>query len=89
MLPAFRAGQIVVGLRTVRSYQCGDIVIFDHAGLEKLKRITEMRLRENICEIFVKGDNNRYSTDSRDFGWLPVKTVKGLVIWPRSRTPLP
>jgi type IV secretory pathway protease TraF len=38
--------------------------------------------RETVCEIFVKGDNDRGSSDSRDFGWLSVKTVKGRVIWP-------
>ena len=78
MLPGYRPGSLVLARCTTGKLHEGDVVIIFHGGLEKIKRITGRR----GAEIFVRGDNAAASTDSRQFGWLPVSSVIGKVIWP-------
>jgi type IV secretory pathway protease TraF len=47
--------------------------------LEKIKRIE----RQQGDLIYLLGDNPGASTDSRDFGWLPAKTIVAKVVWPK------
>jgi hypothetical protein len=77
MLPTLRPGRIVVGLRIERIKQ-GNIVIVSHEGLEKIKRITGIR----PGEVFVIGDNQEQSKDSRQFGWLDNGKVLAKIYWP-------
>jgi len=83
MLPALRPGQVVVAIRAtrrlVRPSQVGQIVIIRHDGLDKIKRVSQVR----DDRIFVVGDNPEHSTDSRHFGWLPAASIRGRVVWPR------
>jgi type IV secretory pathway protease TraF len=65
----------------VRRLRPGDIVVLSHGGLEKIKRIRDIR----DGHIFVVGDNQEQSTDSRSFGWLHMTAVDGKVVWPRNR----
>src|ERR1700759_5631098 len=78
MLPALRAGQLVVG-RETRDLQAGDVVIVSHNGLEKIKRIAQ----QQGDLIYLLGDNAAASTDSRDFGWLSAKSIIAKVVWPK------
>jgi len=78
MLPALRPGYVIVGA-SFRRLRPGELVVIHHDGLEKVKRIQQMR----FTEVFVTGDNPAESTDSRSFGWLPVDAVVAKVIWPR------
>jgi SOS-response transcriptional repressor LexA len=78
MAPTLQAGQLVVGRQT-RELQAGDVVIVSHNGIEKIKRIE----RQQGDLIYLLGDNAGASTDSRDFGWLPAKTIVAKVIWPK------
>lgn len=78
MEPALHAGQLVIGKET-RMLQPGDVVIVSHNGLEKIKRIE----RQQGDLIYLLGDNAAASTDSRDFGWLPAKTIIAKVVWPK------
>jgi SOS-response transcriptional repressor LexA len=78
MAPALHAGQLVVGRQT-RELKPGDVVIVSHNGLEKIKRIE----RQQGDLIYLLGDNPGASTDSRDFGWLPAKTIVAKVVWPK------
>lgn len=78
MEPALHAGQLVVG-RATRELKPGDVVIVSHAGLEKVKRIE----RQQGDLIYLLGDNASGSTDSRDFGWLPAKSIIAKVVWPK------
>jgi nickel-type superoxide dismutase maturation protease len=77
MLPALHDGQIVVGRQT-RELTTGDVVIVSHDGMEKIKRIE----KHEGDLIYLLGDNASASTDSRNFGWLPAKSIIAKVVWP-------
>ncbi len=76
MLPALPEGKLVVAIRWYRRLRVGDIVIFEHAGLEKIKRITKMK----SGNVYVTGTNPAHSTDSRHFGWLNTEDIKAKVL---------
>lgn len=79
MAPTLKPGAIVVTKPFAR-YQKGDVVIIEHDGLEKVKRI--QRINENV--VFITGDNPAASTDSMEFGWIDTNMIRGRVIWPRN-----
>jgi nickel-type superoxide dismutase maturation protease len=78
MWPALKPAQIVVVARH-RTPRVGDVVVIIHGGMEKVKRLTAYK----GGTIFVEGDNQAASTDSRDFGWLDKNVIRGIVVWPR------
>lgn len=78
MLPALRPGQIVVGQRG-RKLRVGDVVIFKHGGLQKIKRVRSIK----NDKFYLLGDNAPKSTDSRSFGWLSKNMIEAKIIWPR------
>lgn len=80
MLPSFKEGGILVGLGWFAGIKPSDVVIILHEGREKVKRVHKVR----DGELYVLGDNSDLSTDSRDFGWLPLEVVTAKVIWPRT-----
>lgn len=79
MLPLLRPGRIVIGRSWFKTLGAGDVVIVQHDGLEKIKRI--QRIRDG--QLFLVGDNQAQSRDSRSFGWLPISVVRAKVVWPR------
>ena len=78
MIPSFPPGIIIIGWTYARP-KPGQVVIIKHEGLEKVKRVT----KRDGSQIYVVGDNPDASTDSRNFGWLPVSVIVAKVIWPR------
>ena len=64
-----------------RKLKPGQVVILEHHGKEKIKRIE--RIDEQNGHLFVVGDNLQASSDSRHFGWIAQKSVRGRVFWPR------
>lgn len=80
MLPVLRPGCIILASGFGRAPMPGDIVIVCHGGLEKVKRVAYVHGQR----LFVIGDNQEHSTDSRSFGWLSLSAATGRVIWPRS-----
>lgn len=74
MMPALPAGKIVIARKWVRP-KVGDIVIAIHQSREIIKRVGE--LRQGL--VYLVGDNPEASTDSRQFGWLPLTAVLGVV----------
>ena len=78
MAPRLRPGMLVVATGCYSKVQVGDIVIISHDGLEKIKRISDIK----DDKIYILGDNLDASTDSRHFGWLARSSVLAKVIWP-------
>lgn len=79
MLPGFQPNQVVLAV-ALRRPKVGTVVIVQHNGMEKIKRLTKVQRDK----IYVVGDNPAASTDSRRFGWLPKTSLKARVIWPYS-----
>lgn len=77
MMPVLRHDQVVLAIART-DYKPGDVIIVRHGGLEKIKRISQLM----ADRLFVVGDNQEHSTDSRQFGWLPLSAVVGKVVWP-------
>lgn len=75
MVPAYKHGKIVFGTR-LRKPKVGDVVIAKHHSVEIIKRISQ--LHDN--RVYLLGDNPAESTDSRQFGWLPLRAVRAVVI---------
>lgn len=79
MEPTLRPGGIILAV-WVPSVRVGHVVIIEHGGIEKIKRIAKVR----PGQIYVVGDNDVQSTDSRQFGWIDSSQVVGRVVWPRA-----
>jgi len=76
MLPTLKPGQDVLVWCWFNKYKVGDIVAFKKDGKEMIKRTQNTDDRR----IFVIGDNERESTDSRKFGSISVDKIIGKVI---------
>ncbi len=79
MQPRLAADHIVWASGLFKRVRAGDVVVLEHNGLEKIKRVEAVQ----DGQLFVLGDNALASTDSRSFGWLDISAVIGKVIWPR------
>ena len=82
MVPTLNEHNIVIGSGLFTNLVENDLVLFHHEGLDKIKRIS--KIGDN--KIFVVGDNNQSSRDSRVFGWIPLSSVQAKIIWPRAST---
>jgi phage repressor protein C with HTH and peptisase S24 domain len=80
MLPVLAPGRIVLATCWFRKIQEGQVVIIFHEGLEKIKRVGAIQ----NGAVYVIGDNEEASTDSRQFGWLPIEAVVARVLFPRA-----
>jgi nickel-type superoxide dismutase maturation protease len=83
MMPTLKPDKIVVATSLYNHLKPGDIVIVSHQSIEKIKRLKHIR----AGEIFIVGDNEGDSLDSRSFGWIPTETIIGKVILPRYSKP--
>ncbi len=82
MAPRLAAGKLVLATPLLRRrLKPGQVVILEHHGKEKIKRIE--RIDHEKGQLFVIGDNLAASSDSRHFGWITAKSVRGRVFWPR------
>ena len=79
MHPVLCEGQVVLATGWYNNLRPGDVVLLTHQGMEKIKRIQELK----DGRIYLVGDNVAASTDSRHFGWLPRSVVTGRLLWPR------
>ncbi len=82
MIPVLPPGTVVWGLKWFMTLVPGDVVIFTHDGKEKIKRISEINEHE---EVYVLGDFEEESSDSRQFGWIPISEIKARVIHPKAQ----
>ncbi len=91
MVPALQPGDRLLVWRTTR-LKAGDIVAAGdprHPQRTVLKRV----VRYDDAGIFLVGDNERHSTDSRHFGPVPLSLVRGKAVYryapPGRAGPLP
>lgn len=75
MTPRYTHGKIVFASK-LKQPKVGDVVIAKHHRVEIMKRVSQ--LEED--KVYLLGDNPEESTDSRHFGWLPIKSILGVVV---------
>lgn len=79
MVPVLPPKTLVIGYAWTDKYKAGDIVVFEHDGREKIKRIQEVL---GDGSLFLVGDHPETSKDSRHFGAVDPGLVKAKLIWP-------
>lgn len=79
MSPNLEPGQLVIGLNLFVRIHPGEVYIFRHDGMEKIKRVE----RVSRDRVFFIGDNMPLSSDSRHFGWVDKNHLIAKVVWPR------
>lgn len=80
MLPTLKEGYQVICYRWAyikNSPKVGDVIVAKIKDLEIIKRV--MLIRDE--EVYLKGDNEKQSTDSRNFGWIHNRQIVGKIIW--------
>lgn len=75
MLPTFRPGTVVLGLKWLRPHP-GSVVVAERDGLEIIKRVGEVGRQG----FYLLGDNPAESTDSRTYGWFAPGSIKSVII---------
>lgn len=78
MSPTLRDGQIIIA-HTLRKFRAGQVVIAFVDGKEVVKRIDRV---ESNGQLYLLGDNEIHSTDSRSFGSVVDSKIEGTVFWP-------
>lgn len=92
MLPALRAGQLVLVERVsyrFRAPRRGEIVVIYRPaqGVMAIKRVRGVADDElygytvPAGAVFLMGDNEDYSQDSRNYGPLDIENVVGRAVW--------
>jgi nickel-type superoxide dismutase maturation protease len=81
MVPALPPNTLVIGWTYFRRPKPGQIMVVEHDGREKIKRIDQVEGER----IYLLGDHPETSIDSRHFGWLPTGYLRARIIWPRPR----
>ncbi len=81
MLPTLKEGYEILCYRWAYSPKnppkVGDLVVAKIKDLEIIKRVVFVR----DDEVYLKGDNEEQSTDSRNFGWINNRQIVGKAIW--------
>jgi type IV secretory pathway protease TraF len=81
MEPALPAGAwVLVGRVAPGGPSLGQVVVVEHphrAGFELIKRVSAVSRERRL--VWVAGDNRRTSTDSEEFGPVPLGLVRGVV----------
>ncbi len=82
MLPSLKSGQLILVSNSMTQDLTGQMVIFSHNGLDKIKRVKT--IDDNL--VYLLGDNLEFSHDSRQFGYISKEQLIGRVIWPKKIT---
>ena len=82
MFPTLKSGQDILCFNWAYFFskpKRGDMVVLKHGGKELVKRIQKVHDRE----LFIQGDNQEESTDSRNFGLIKRSEIIGKVVFVR------
>lgn len=80
MIPTLKEGHEVIcylWAYAKSSPKVDDIVVARIKDLEIIKRVVFVR----DDEVYLQGDNEKQSTDSRNFGWINNRQIVGKAIW--------
>ncbi len=75
MLPELKPGQLVITFNWFKKLEVGDVVVVNIGSRDIIKRLKGIKAKS----VFVIGDNEVYSTDSRTLGWIDKEKVIGKV----------
>jgi type IV secretory pathway protease TraF len=76
MLPTFKPDQIIIGLHWYMNLKINDVIIAKIEKREIIKRIIKIENQK----VWLEGDNEKESTDSRTFGWISKEAIVAKVI---------
>lgn len=79
MVPVLPPGTLIVAWVWFMRLRPGQVVVFWHNGMEKVKRIHHITGED----IYVIGDHVDASTDSRHFGPVKREDILAIVVYPR------
>lgn len=82
MEPTLRAGDwVLVGRNRPAGPRLGQVVVVEHPHrprLELIKRVSALSRQRRL--VWVGGDNRGATSDSEDFGPLPLEALRGVVL---------
>ena len=79
MLPTFKEGDQILYrkyLKNKSNLKVGQIVIFHHPIEDRIQIKRIKKLKKNCIEVI--GDNSKYSTDSKSFGFIHNEKIIGI-----------
>jgi hypothetical protein len=79
MVPVLPPGTLVYAWRWFRRVHPQKVIIFTRENREIIKRVDHL----NDEGLYVLGDHEETSTDSRHYGSVPLDSVEAVVFWPR------
>ena len=80
MSPTLKEGDIVFYKKYLinkSNLKVGQVVIFRHPIQDRIQIKRIKQIKENCIEVI--GDNSKYSTDSRSFGFVQNEKIIGIV----------
>ena len=80
MLPTFKEGDKFFYKKYLinkSNLKVGQIVIFRHPIQDRIQIKRIKQIKENCIEVI--GDNSKYSTDSKSFGYVQNEKIIGIV----------
>ncbi len=78
MQPVLSPGKLVIGSKR-RQPIIGNLVIVSYGNDQIIKRLAKVQ----GDKVYIIGDNEDHSIDSRSYGWLSKDSIVATVIWPR------
>ncbi|MGA7833623.1 MAG: S26 family signal peptidase [Acidimicrobiales bacterium] len=86
MMPTYRPGERLTALRRWRAVRVGDVVVVRDPR-DETRWLLKRCVATTGSSLELRGDNAEASTDSREFGPVPVSAVSFIVIDPKGTLP--
>lgn len=85
MLPVLPPKTLILGRRWMLRPRPGKVAVVLHDNREIVKRIERVEAEG----LYITGDHPEASTDSRQYGLVPVENLEAIVFWPRTKKVVP